>query len=423
MNTACNAFFNTTILNDTIQFNNYSTTGAGDNVTSYSWTFGDGTTDTAKNPSHIYAYGTDTVCLTINTAFGCTSNFCSPITVANTACEANFTVVISGGDTVQFNNNSTPGTADTIVSYLWMFGDGTSDTSANPVHTYNATGTDTVCLTITTKSGCSSEQCSEVGVVNSACHATFITTTQGNIAYFNDYFSTVGTGDSIISYNWSYGDGNSSTQNDTMHPYLNSGLDTVCLTINTKLGCTSTDCQVITIAADSCTAYFYYLTSEDTVFFANQSTTINDSIISYSWTFGDDSTGSGINPMHVYPGPGGYIACLTILTLRGCEGSYCDSVNVLTGIYNIPNTNYTIGQIFPNPTSNNAGMYISVDHNVPVVLSIVNLLGQELYSNSKQVPAGKSLLNIPMATLPGGLYFVELNINYSTMVVRKLIKE
>jgi PKD repeat protein len=424
VNTNCNAYFNTTISGDTVQFNNLSTTGTGDNITSYSWTFGDGTTDTAKNPNHVYSiYGIDTVCLTINTAFGCTSNFCSPVTVVNTACRAYFNTTISG-DTVQFNNNSLAGSEDTIATYSWSFGDGATGTMVNPLHIYNATSTDTVCLTITTKSGCSSQYCSVITVVNNSCHAFFSTTTVGNTAYFNDYLSAVSVGDSITSYNWSYGDGNTSTQNDTSHVYINSGTDTVCFTINTKLGCTSTYCQVITITADSCVASFYYLTSGDTVYFANQSTTTNDSIILYSWTFGDDSTGSSMDPVHVYPGPGSYIACLTIYTLRDCLSGYCDSVYVLpSGINNIPNPNYSIGQIFPNPTSDNAGIYIWVDNNVPIVLEVRNLLGQELYSNSQQVPAGKSLLNIPTAALPGGLYFVELNINNSTMVVRKLIKE
>ncbi len=57
---------------------------------------------------------------------------------------ANFTYSNSTSTTVQFYNSSTNAT-----SYLWNFGDTTTSTEANPIHSYTTAGTYTVTLTAT----------------------------------------------------------------------------------------------------------------------------------------------------------------------------------------------------------------------------------------------------------------------------------
>ncbi len=60
------------------------------------------------------------------------------------------------------------------------------------------------------------------------------------------------------------------------------------------------------------------------VYFSAQS---NLSGATYSWTFGDGTTGSGQSPVHTYPGPGVYYVCLTG-TSPQCTFTYCDSLQV-----------------------------------------------------------------------------------------------
>jgi len=59
--------------------------------------------------------------------------------------------------TANFTNQSSPGT------YLWSFGDGTTSTAANPVHTYAQDGTYTVCLIVSNACG-STTHCANVTV-------------------------------------------------------------------------------------------------------------------------------------------------------------------------------------------------------------------------------------------------------------------
>ena len=57
-------------------------------------------------------------------------------------------------------------TSDTITSYYWGFGDGTTDTSANPVHTYAGAGSYNVCLSVVTGGGCASQACDSVTITS-----------------------------------------------------------------------------------------------------------------------------------------------------------------------------------------------------------------------------------------------------------------
>jgi hypothetical protein len=80
------------------------------------------------------------------------------------ACHASFEAdVDSTGLTVYFTNTSTNTTEHT--TYLWTFGDGSSSTDEDPIHTYSHEDNYTVCLIISdTTTDCSSDYCHVVHV-------------------------------------------------------------------------------------------------------------------------------------------------------------------------------------------------------------------------------------------------------------------
>ena len=59
--------------------------------------------------------------------------------------------------TISFTDNSDP-----AVEWFWDFGDGTTSTEQNPVHTYAAQGSFEVCLTVTNENSCASSACKTV---------------------------------------------------------------------------------------------------------------------------------------------------------------------------------------------------------------------------------------------------------------------
>jgi serine protease len=128
-----------------------TSTDAGGTIGSHAWTFGDGGTSTAPNPSHTYtAGGTYSVTETVtDSGNGSTSSKTSSVAVSASGGTpvANFTDTINGL-TVNFTDTSTD-TGGAIGSHSWNFGDGTTSTAANPSHTYASGGTYSVSETVT----------------------------------------------------------------------------------------------------------------------------------------------------------------------------------------------------------------------------------------------------------------------------------
>lgn len=112
-------------------------------ATSFEWDFGDGQNSTEINPSHFYSStGFYNVCLTAELN-NCDSTFYQTIAVGVPPPASNFSYTINNL-TVNFSNNSTG-----AASYFWTFGDGTSSTDENPIHSYTTIGNYNVELTIT----------------------------------------------------------------------------------------------------------------------------------------------------------------------------------------------------------------------------------------------------------------------------------
>jgi PKD repeat protein len=134
----------------TVTFTDTST-DAGGTIGSHAWTFGDGGTSTAVNPTHTYtAGGTYSVTETVtDSGNGSTSSKTSAVTVSASGGTpvANFTYTTSGL-TVNFTDTSTD-SGGSIGQHSWNFGDGSTSAAADPSHTYASAGTYSVSETVT----------------------------------------------------------------------------------------------------------------------------------------------------------------------------------------------------------------------------------------------------------------------------------
>jgi PKD repeat protein len=132
----------------------------------FNWNFGDGSNSDAYHPNHTFEPGSYEVCLSMTNPEGCTSNHCELIVVEGAAdpCQAIFEATVSNANPLRMiylNNSLTP--FNGITSYSWTFGDGSSATSLNAEHTYDAAGYYTVCL-IMQNDFCSDTICEQVYV-------------------------------------------------------------------------------------------------------------------------------------------------------------------------------------------------------------------------------------------------------------------
>jgi PKD repeat protein len=122
--------------------------------------------------------------------------------------------------TVQFSDMSMPGDYP-IISRYWVFGDGYTSASQNPIHTYDTPGTYTVSLTVTDSHGYSDSKVME----------NYITSNEGPMADFSAsvspydpatvLFTDLSTpGDNpIVTWFWDFGDGSNSTVRNPSHIY------------------------------------------------------------------------------------------------------------------------------------------------------------------------------------------------------------
>jgi len=117
-------------------------------ASSYNWSFGDGNTGTGQNITHTYA--TDGNYYVLLMAYNSLGHMCDSVAqnlivtgCDTTSCDASFYLYTDSisNCTVSINN-----TTQGASSYLWDFGDGTTSTLTNPVHTYSGTGSYTITL-------------------------------------------------------------------------------------------------------------------------------------------------------------------------------------------------------------------------------------------------------------------------------------
>jgi serine protease len=146
--------------NGTIYFTSIESASLG-GIKTWTWDFGDGTTSNERNPAHTYQEtGSYTVSLSVAGQGGSdteTKKGYIQLTKPSVPV-ANFTAKPRSGNgplVVQFTDAST----GHISSRLWDFGDGTTSTQQNPVHTYTFknTGDFTVSLTVTGLGGTDTE--------------------------------------------------------------------------------------------------------------------------------------------------------------------------------------------------------------------------------------------------------------------------
>lgn len=196
--------------------------------TSWSWSFGDGSTSALQNPSHTYSVaGTYTVTLTAsNTAGSNTVTQAGYVTVSSAATGpvASFVSSVTSGTTplvVQFVDSST----NLPVTWAWSFGDGGTSTLQNPSHTYTTAGTYTVTLTATNAAG--SNTVTQAGYIVVSPVATlpvaaFVSTVLSGTVPCTVQFLDYST-NSPTSWVWSFGDGNTSSLENPSHTYTIPG--------------------------------------------------------------------------------------------------------------------------------------------------------------------------------------------------------
>ena len=227
---------------------------------------------------------------------------------------------------VPFNN-----TSDSGLDFAWTFGDGNTSTLEDPVHSYPAIGTYTVTLTGTDQvTGCVNSFAMDITLAESPDVDFAVSEPEGCVVFntvFSDLIAAPGT-----TLFWDFGDGETSNQPGTVdHQYPDPGCYDVSLIVTNQAGCSITLVQADIVCAYAIPTADFIVSSDSlpisdpTVEFTNQST----DAFTYVWDFGDGTTSTSTNPIHVYPvEPAEYVVTLYAYNELGCYDSMILTITV-----------------------------------------------------------------------------------------------
>jgi PKD repeat protein len=344
-----------------------STAGSGV-IVSYRWDFGDGNVTTVSYATiiHVYnTYGSYTVSLTVTNSKGLSSSTSQRVDVygepvANFTWEPNKPVI---GQLVTFNASISQPSGGLLRSciFWWDFGDGTPPHEVwyDPVvtHEYSSFGLFNVTLRVTNAGGVSNTSSKQLNVLSPPT-AEFTWTPQSPYVYdiiTFDASASMSNDVVIVSYNWTFGDGNVTVTTDpsVTHYYASGGDYTVVLDVANSDGLSDTISKTIDVtAATTPLASFTFSPSlpgvfEQIAFNASGSTPRGGELVTYMWNFGDGNTTTIDRPLitHAYQVAGNYTVMLNVTNTAGFWNTISNQIQVmpLSG----PTANFTWSPAFP----------------------------------------------------------------------------
>lgn len=307
----------------------------------YLWDFGDGTTSTQMNPSHMYqTSGQFDVQLTITNQHGCDSTFTKPnfITVQDIPQPA---IIATPSDTscypvpvVITDTSSTPNG----MFWYWNFGDDTTFITTGggqAQHIYTLPGNYDVTVIVKTSFGCM-DTLTMTDFINITGPIANVMIDPDTACFAADVMFKADSAHGIYKYTWDFGDGIIDStfhpQDSIEHAYLQTGWITAYLLANDSLGqCPKTfvdSVYVHKVAAQlsvdtnaSCLPGVFQFTG--TASGANQ----------FNWNFDDGNTGSGIQLSHTYTNSGQFNPSFIVTdTLSNCT----DTIDTTIVVHPLP---------------------------------------------------------------------------------------
>ncbi|MFB6307273.1 MAG: PKD domain-containing protein, partial [Flavobacteriales bacterium] len=218
----------TSSLMDTSQVEN-------DSITSWQWIVSNDTL-MAEDTSYTFSNsGSIDISHTVTTSNGCSDSVLKSFSIDPTP-NADFGYELNCDGEVAFTDSSTI-SSGTIAGWDWKFGDSDSSDVQDPVHEYSDSGKFVVDLTAISDSGCS-DMMTDTVIVPGELLAEY--TPKGGEFNVGDVIEFNNQSANNMTNVWNFGDGNSSSSEDTLHSYAEAGKYPVTLIVKDSIGCRDT---------------------------------------------------------------------------------------------------------------------------------------------------------------------------------------
>jgi len=287
----------------------------------YSWSFTSGgniSSSTVSSPTvHYSAPGNYAASLYVTNGQGCTSIIDSiNVTIPASPCYAGWYNYLAGLTSVFNPLNDT-----TNVQYTWYFGDGQTSSNAATYHVYSNPGTYQVCL-YTSSTGCNDTMCQTIVVDSFNCHAgQTISDLYGGLYSFNgqvlDSFS------STNNFEWDFGDGQTSNNQNETHTYITNGTYYACFTYQT-LNCSGQLCDSVSVDICSVGSIAHNIYHNSVTYALQGAHSDWDLVWSFPGSISDSIVGQ--NPLVYYDTTGIFTATVDVTLPNGCTHTLIDTV-------------------------------------------------------------------------------------------------
>jgi PKD repeat protein len=302
-------------------------------ATLVNWSFGDGTSSWGPQVSHTFQdTGIYTVCMTtIDSLTFDSCYYCQHVVVSNVISNNCFFTYRLDTMPYSYIFNDSPAYPGSTIS--WDFGDNVSATGTNVNHTYASPGTYVVCINERDSVGnLQCTFCTQIVVGNSGnCSFTSTLNPLNNLTI--DFQANSGLFSTVT---WDFGDSSSiDTGLFASHTYAAPGNYTVCITVVTPGAVTCNYCSNVTVTGNTntCAASFIATSLGLTGYFIDLSALSPNTVNSYFWDYGDQSTSTNRFSQHTYSSSGTYNVCLTVAS-GNCTDTYCSPITVDSTIIN-----------------------------------------------------------------------------------------
>lgn len=286
-------------------------------VLSYLWKFGDGTTSPEAAPQHVYSRsGSYNITLVITTQSGCTDS----LTLLNAVRvgdkpHAQFTASqdeTCNSNPVTFTDNST----GNVDEWHWDFGDKLSSVEKNPSHVFDGLGKFTVTL-IALSNGCA-DTITMKDAVNVLPPVSLFSVQRNCTNKFKIDLKDESVG--ATSVEWDFGDGSSSVLRNPSHTYAAPGVYKVGLKSFNSM-CSNYNYSYIKVMDERAKIILdKEIVCKGSSIKFSAAPVIDSNIAKWHWDFGD-----GINNSpsfsHTYSKAGTYKIVLTLTDVNGCTTS------------------------------------------------------------------------------------------------------
>jgi PKD repeat protein len=237
--------------------------------------------------------------------------------------------------TCRFSETSTDDDGD-VTGWSWRFGDGATSTERAPTHRYDEPGSYTVTLTVTDDGGASDDASEQVTAAAASPPPASNDPPQADFEVDCDNLRCTFTDRSddpdgeVARWQWSFGDGGSSSERSPSHTYAAAGRYDVRLVVTDDDG--AEDDRTRTAAPDAPappppppndppSAEFEVECQELRCVFVDRSADTDGSVVRWQWSFGDGASSGERNPSHSYQAAGRYDVLLVVTDDDGAADS------------------------------------------------------------------------------------------------------